>query len=209
MSDEPCDDLTSGEQTNTEPAPERHLVDAASRGDVDRVAMLLTSGSDPNEVADGAWCALQAAALAQHLLVVDLLIEAGADVNHCDAEHFTPLLSAATGGSRPVVERLLDAGADTCAVTRVNRYSALIRAAESGHAGVVDVLIDRGAPDKLELVRALMAASEWGYPDVLRLLLRGGADPRYVLDGQTALGLAREHGHAEAAALLEAAAPCE
>ena len=70
------------------------------------------------------------------------------------------------------------------------------------------MLLEAGAPVDVPHLGGgtpLHTAAFVGDPEVLRMLLDRGADPRLTTDdGKTAIDIARERGHAEAAALLSA-----
>src|SRR6478736_1295606 len=68
------------------------LVDAAARGDVERVRRLLADGVPVDARDSSGRTAVTAAALGDHVDVARVLIDAGADVDIQDAERNNPLL---------------------------------------------------------------------------------------------------------------------
>lgn len=99
---------------------------------------------------------------------------------------------------------LLDRGAN------VNRhdysgYTPLMHASKNGALLMVNLLLDYGADCKsVSGHQAVLLASRKGYDDILRLLLRAGADPIPTYVGDNApLEVARRNGHAKCVVLLE------
>ncbi|MGB9610311.1 MAG: ankyrin repeat domain-containing protein, partial [Bryobacteraceae bacterium] len=87
--------------------------------------------------------------------------------------------------------------------------TALHDAALAGHAALVALLVDRGAPvdarERDSGLTPLMVAASWGHEAVVGLLLERGAD-RTLRNhaGKDARQLALEAGHAALADLLAA-----
>lgn len=137
-------DLTNGQKLSA-------LHAAAYVGNEKLVQALLAHGAAPDAIdATGKSPAIYAAARA-YVDIVDLLIAAGVDPNRRYGNGLTLLMWAA-GHSNDAprqdgvatVRRLLDLGAQPDAVD--NRgWSALMIAAERGHAEVVAFLLERGA----------------------------------------------------------------
>ena len=79
--------------------------------------------------------------------------------------------------------------------------SLLALAAEGGHAQLVDLLLQRGADVNHQDetgITAMMRAANYNQPAVVLRLLRAGADLTLrSFDGETALQMATEEGHAE------------
>ena len=95
----------------------RDLIDAARRGDVAAVTMLVDAGADINWRGSGedAKPALFAAVEHDRVEVVRLLVSRGADVNRREKffhTHVTPLMTAALEGSEQTARVLVAAGAD-------------------------------------------------------------------------------------------------
>jgi ankyrin repeat protein len=83
--------------------------------------------------------------------------------------------------------------------------TALMAAAESGHANCVRLLIDAGADKETELhmQTALMLAAEKGHANCVRLLIDAGANKETKdMFGLTPLMQASENGHADCVRLL-------
>lgn len=80
------------------------LVYWASFGDVEQVEQLLAEGTDPNQMDDEGYSALQAAAENDHLAVVKLLVSKGANVAY--KGEYTALQLAEMADHRDVVAYL-------------------------------------------------------------------------------------------------------
>jgi ankyrin repeat protein len=83
--------------------------------------------------------------------------------------------------------------------------SLLTRAAEKGHVGMVELLLERGANANTTCRNgypALHSAASWGHEEVVSLLLTSGADPSRIAVGWTALMLASFSGHVAVVRLL-------
>lgn len=98
---------------------------------------------------------------------------------------FTPLIDAARKGDIASVRNLLSHGADPNEPAGNNNWTPLLHAIHTHQIGSVATLLDGGA----DINRAgggttpLMMAAGYGYGDVVRLLLRRGANPR-IADGE-------------------------
>ena len=137
------------------PFQKEPLQEAARRGDVDFVSMLLQLGTNPNgKGADGA-TALQAAALKGHGDVVALLLEKGAKV-----DMGLPLHDAAVGGSAAAVRALVKHGAKLNAVDPKSGDTPLHYAATWGKLEAAKALLEMGADAKLKNGRGRTALEE-------------------------------------------------
>ncbi len=189
------------------------LVSAAGRGDAKAVRRLLERGADV-EARDGTGrTPLIAAAYGNHLEVARLLIEAGADVNVQDTTRQGAYLIATSDGYIELLRLTLRAGADVRSTDSYNG-TGLIRAAARGHVEVIrELLKTEIAVDHVNRLgwTALLEAIILGdggprHTEVVRLLVEAGADVNLAdRDGVTPLAHARRRGHAEIAAILEAA----
>ncbi len=150
-------------------------------------------------VNEGGNTALFFAARSGHLRAAEALIEAGSDVNTVSASGATPAIMAAHGGNPELVERLIEAGADPNAVE--GGHTALHVAVLRGNAEAARLLLLHGADPNVPVERAtptrrqsldyhfhetfvgatpLWLAARLGHPEAMRVLLRHGADPRFV-----------------------------
>ena len=92
------------------------LFEAAGRGSVAIVELLILNGADVNQVTGSGGSALAYAAEMGHLDVVNLLIANGANVNsETFRGRFRPLHAAAHRGRLDIIHTLLNAGADASA----------------------------------------------------------------------------------------------
>ena len=182
---------------------ETPIMSAARSGNVEGVRHLLAAGADVNarehlrEQTALMWAVAQG-----HPDVVRVLVDGGADVGarskvrprlmHADAVNasqydpgvihnrggFTPLLFAARHGAVESTRLLLAAGADIDD-TAPTGASTLVIAAHSGHADLVQFLVEQGAdPNAIGAgYTALHAAVLRGDPGMVGALLAHGADP--------------------------------
>lgn len=153
------------------------IFEAAAVGRVDRLTSLLDA--DPalaNARAADGFPALGLAAYFKHPAAVRLLLDRGADPNFAaaNAAAVTALHAAVSSNQIQIVAWLLDAGADVDARQQMD-YTPLMGAAANARVEILELLLARGA-------------------DHLRV----------TTDGKTAADLAREHGHHDVAAQLDA-----
>ena len=162
--------------------PGSPVADAARRGDLEAVRLLLRDGADVNAAQGDGMTALHWAAERGDEVLGEVLIYAGARMDAgTRIGHYTPLHLAARGAHAPVVTLLLEAGSDPAARTTNSGASPLHLAAAASDPSVVSALIEWGAD-----VNAREAA--WGQTPlifaaannrvpVIRALLEAGADP--------------------------------
>jgi ankyrin repeat protein len=120
---------------------------------------------------------------------------------------FTALHFASYYGAARAVRLLLDAGASTEAVTRNFLANMPLHAAAAGHhTAICETLLEHGADVNAKQHGGfvpLHTAAQHGDPEMVRLFLRYGADPRLASDeGKTGEQLAQSQGHSLVAALL-------
>ena len=88
------------------------LFQAAEKGQVNRVKIIIDRGIPVDAKTDGGVTALMIAASNGRIEVVKLLVAKGADIDVRNERGITPLMAGAMGGSLEVVKELLDKGAD-------------------------------------------------------------------------------------------------
>jgi ankyrin repeat protein len=183
------------------------LIAAAGNGHAELTRSLLERGADPRRWMDNGEGALHWACEAGHLAVVQVLLAQDRGLVDLPGKaERTALIAAAGRGHDEVVRVLLERGADPHK-RESDGTRALDWAAQEGHQAVVELLLARD-PGLLDLQgyndrTALMAASGNGHVDLVRLLLKRGADPRKrVSTGETALHWAAERGHEAVVQLL-------
>jgi len=115
------------------------LHDAALKGHIETIRLLIENGASVTGVNDGGATALHDAALAGHAAAVDLLLAKGAVIDARDSGGRTPLFLAASWGRRAAVELLLERGASK--LTRDNSGKSPREAAlENSHKEVAEAL---------------------------------------------------------------------
>ena len=208
----------SGDEADESDSLDMALLEAAERGDLNRMQYLMDHGARAAVVIHGDGSPLIAAARSGRVEAMEMLIEAGADVNRGVDGDGNALTMAAKRGHLEAVRLLLDRGADIDLGVSGDG-NALIMAAGAGEIEVVRFLVEKGAA--LEKVvpgdeNPLIHASEGGQAEVVRFLLAKGADvnARVLADAgpnrgkgewRTALSMARRNGHEDVARILLAA----
>ena len=174
---------------------------AAARGEKTEVKRLLdcTEATIDNTIV--IQNALQEAAFAGHQDIVESLLRKGADVNARGGPFGTAMQAAARKKHHQVVKVLIESG-----FVGEEGGPPLHHAAWSGHAEVVQYLVDQGADieaQDCDGATALHWAAWKGYVDIMRILLDKGHDTR-IQDaaGGSALHFAAYFGQDVAATLL-------
>ncbi len=162
--------------------PEAPVADAAMRGDVEAVRMLLRGGADVNEAQGDGMTALHWAARLGNAELADVLIYAGASLSAgTRIGSYTPLHIATREGRAKVVEVLLDAGADPRSVSTNSGTTPLHLAARSGNVDIVSQLIEHGADIEARESAwgqtPLVFAAALNRVGAIEALLEAGADP--------------------------------
>ncbi len=186
---------------------------AAAQGRLDVMDYLLQRGIEVDGLSLLQWTPLIAACLSGQTEAVRFLIERGANVNMSLGGN-TPLLAAlgyprgshARAANAEIVELLIQAGAE---VNRpyLLRLTALSEAVQSNQKEVVHLLLGVGADPNVPgdildpTITVLQAAAQWGRIDILKALIKAGAD--VTKDGHRAIQLAKVNSHDDAARLLE------
>jgi ankyrin repeat protein len=164
------------------------LVFAAREGDIESARALLDAGADVNQQTEYGWTPLLTAVNNRNYNLAALLMERGADVNIANKGGWTPLYLATDnrnieGGDYPVpkpdmdhlalIELLLKKGANPNARVRENTLTRTIF--------TMQWFFESGAT-------AFVRASQSSDTELMKLLLKYGADPKLVTDlGDTAL----------------------
>ena len=186
------------------------LLDAASSGDADAVALALRDGARIEARDDAKRTALLLASAGDHVEAARVLVALGADPDALDDQHDTPWLVTGVTGSVEMLETLLPARPDLGVVNRFGGVS-VIPASERGHVEYVRRVVTTGIDvDHVNRLgwTALLEAVILGdggerHREIVRILLDAGADPSIVdRDGVTALEHAERAGYTELARIL-------
>jgi ankyrin repeat protein len=162
----------------------------------------LLLGSRPPDFFEA--CALGDTSRAAELLSADRQI-----IEQYSADGFTALGLASFFGHRDVALLLLDTGADPKRASRnALRVSPLHSAVSAGHGAIAALLLERGADPDLEEANGmtpLHTAAGTGNREIVTLLLHAGANRAHPShDGRTPAAIARQYGHPDLAAQLDA-----
>jgi ankyrin repeat protein len=141
---------------------------------------------------------------------VRALLMRGEDVNAAQGDGMTALHWAARRGDPELIRMLIVAGANVRATTRLGGYTAVLMAAELGHAGAIEALAGAGADVKgttANGVTAVMLAAASGEADAVKALVAHGADVNAAepVRGETALMFAAAHHRPDTVRALIAA----
>ncbi|KAF5346965.1 hypothetical protein D9758_010081 [Tetrapyrgos nigripes] len=181
------------------------LMQAASKGLIEDVKLLLESGADVNQVMSDGTMPLMVAAQNGHLEIVKLLIKHKADVNAAREDGATSVLVASQNGHTEVAIFLIEKGAEINWGTDTGATPLLV-AIENGHLKIAEILV-QGEADVNKATTdgrtSLMAASWFGHHEIVTLLLENGADIHWAREsGDTPLLMASQNGHIEVVKLL-------
>ncbi|KAF4958745.1 hypothetical protein FSARC_10936 [Fusarium sarcochroum] len=159
---------------------ESALFEAAYKGHLAIVELLVQNGVDINAYDDNRRRPLHIACRENHEDIVALLMMYGANADKVDAIGKTPLTNAAIRGNASTVKVLLENGADpeVCSVTELKPLHV---ACKEGHEDVVVLLMKHGASaDKSDTSgkTPLADAALRGDASMVKVLLESGANPR-------------------------------
>jgi len=205
--------LKAGADPNATPSSgETPLMAAAHSGNTDAVRILLSYGAEVNSKTPvSEQTALMWTLSEKHLDVARTLIEQGANISARSKNGFTPLLFAARQGDLDGARILLEAGANVNETS--SDGNALLVATIRGHVPLAIFLLDQGADpnsDETGYTALHWAAGSWetemtgpngimapvdrewrmmaglqeGKLELVRALLRSGANPNAALEKQ-------------------------
>jgi uncharacterized protein len=181
--------------TNPPSPPEIVIV---SHYNLDRVKELLAEDPSLLNVMYEPWqeTPLGAASHVGNRAIAEYLLEQGAPLT---------LPTAAMLGWVDEVKTFLDADLSNVHTTGAHGISLLFHAAMSGNIEIVEMLKARGA-SLVAAGHALQGATTYGRLDMVKWLLKHGADPNIPdYQNKTPLAIAKANGHTEIVAVLEAA----
>ena len=118
---------------------------AAYNGDVGLAVQLLVAGADPAATNRNGSTPMWLAAQQGDASMLEILIAGGAEPNEALPLGRRPLMLAARSGREDAVRVLLERGADPNIHEEERGTTALMQAADQGHAGVAQLLIEYGA----------------------------------------------------------------
>ncbi len=156
----------------------------------------------------GGCTALHIAAMEGYLEIAEVFITRGTHVNARDANYSTPLHYAVSSGQREVATLLLARGADVDAQNYRGETSLHLLAAFSTpkNTELAELLVSHKATLNLydsDGSAPLHVAAREGNSDMIKFLLRRGADPKQGDKyGRTAMQLAVRGGHEDLAKVL-------
>jgi len=176
------------------------LILASTNGMTAIVKALLKRNVAVDKTDGDGWTALKRASNEGHEEVVTLLLKAGASPNIADHEGWTALINAAGKGHVEVCKALLKAGADVNA-TGARGRTALLQA--------IGARSDSKALDALKELKRMLSGGdddeEGGDEsslDLIKALLKAGANPNILHDGASLLSEAIENDDEELAMVL-------
>ena len=163
------------------PSAESPVADAAQRGDVEEVRVILRDGADVNAAQSDGTSALHWGAMRDDVAIIQVLLYAGANTEATTRlGGYTALHLAAREGHAAAIEALVGGGADPAVMTSTG-VTALHYAAESGRADAVEALVRLGAAvdarTRADEQTPLMWATAANRLVAMKALLEAGADP--------------------------------
>jgi ankyrin repeat protein len=153
------------------------LIQAAYSGDCTIARLLLERGADVDWPSAVGETALMVAAREGKIDVASLLLAHGADRERADNLGSSPLIEAAYAGHARMVRLLLAAGANPNGSGPGNRDRPIYAAARRGVVEVAAALLDAPPARPDILAAALWMAASHGHAGMVMLLLERGAQP--------------------------------
>ncbi|XP_070184024.1 ankyrin repeat domain-containing protein 29-like [Littorina saxatilis] len=185
---------------------------ASAKGNIETVKVLIEHEADIESVDNEGCTPLHEASIQKgDTDTIRCLIQHGVDPNHMmRVAHtwVTPLFIGSCSGQKEVVEFLLQSGANAD-FTTASGATSLYKAAESGDAGIVELLLDYKADTETPfhgtegVMTPLFVASSKGNISTVKRLLEGNANPNFEgTNGITPLIIATKNDHAAVVKLL-------
>ncbi|STX27944.1 Ankyrin repeat protein [Legionella beliardensis] len=184
---------------------------AAQNGHKETVQLLLQHGANPNLARnDNGATPLSMAAQMGHQETAQLLLQHGANPDLARNNGATPLFIATQNGHKDMAQLLLQHGAKVDMPIKASTNILLGKAEKCGRKSILEALLknsgplsDLSMPTSLEGFTVLHAAAFFGHNDIVKLLLKHGADLNDSAAGMTALQFAQVMDHQEIVELLE------
>jgi len=196
----PIEEEKPAEEENGEPDQEKQtypLHQAAAKGDIEQLKLLMSKGADVNAKDETGDTALCYAVKVGKKGMVQMLVEGGADVNIGSSP---PLSIAVDKDDIAVAEYLIAHGAN---VNAPAGWTALQEAPYASSLEMVALLIAKGADVNAGPWTALHSAVEEGRRDIAELLIAKGADVNAETGGGTTpLSYAFSRGNHDMAKVL-------
>ena len=169
--------LVSSAVAQVPPTPEEiagytGVLAAAARGDADEIKVLLEQGEDPDVRDNHGRTPLHVAAFRGHHEAMRVLAAGGADPDTLENDLYDIVTIAAVANDIPTLKIALKLGASPVNITSIWGGTALIAAAHLGHAEVVKILIEAGAP--LDHINNL------GWTAVIESIVLGDGGPQHI-----------------------------
>ncbi len=181
---------------------EKRLIDAARKGQTEKIRILLETDVDVDAVDDSGRTALHWAVDydVKDIAGLKLLLDRGADVNVQDTDGNTVLMGAVFGRESSTAQFLLDAGADANMID-IEGKTALHLAAQHGYWDMITILLSAGADTGMVDIMGdtpLILSARDGHDRAIEYLLNTFPDLSIRnSQGETALEEAQSQGHTE------------
>jgi len=192
------------------------LLAASTSGSIETVKLLVTRGADAKAIGASGRTGLIMAANQNDMAIAQFFLDQGVNVNAVDSTDksgHTALMAAAAQCNIAMVKALIQKGADVNLATTdaaavrngplaFKGRTALMMAAPYGSPELIRALLDAranvNARDVAGMTPLMFAvASENQNPEVIKMLLAAGADPKLQMTttSETALDWARKYGN--------------
>gem|GEM_PF-304783 len=186
-------------------AKQETLIKACTSGELDKAAVLLADGTDPNCASSDGSSVLSLASAAGHTPVVKVLLDYGADPNLGTQAERNRTAEAWRQGFKKWLGYMFNRIVLPLPKT-VGEKSALLEAAAGDHRAVMRLLINNGANVRVSYqdgITPLMAMASKGDASLVRLLMEKGSQLNAKdREGNSALMFAAAQGHRDVVALL-------